>query len=77
MRGVAAFDELRDRRTTIMAGDEEVDLLALEDLVKAKKTQRHKDWPMIRRLVEQSYFAGSATVEFWLRELEARRSRQP
>ncbi len=25
-------------------------LLGIEDLVKAKKTQRDKDWPMIRRL---------------------------
>jgi len=27
---------------------------AIEDLVKAKKTQRDKDWPMIRRLIEAS-----------------------
>ena len=46
----------------------------MEDLVGAKKTQRDKDWPMLRRLVEQTYFerAGSPTqdlVQFWLREL--------
>ena len=49
-------------------------MLAMEDLVRAKKTQRDKDWPMIRRLLEQSYFGcrGPATkelVRFWLREL--------
>jgi hypothetical protein len=33
-----------------------IDLLALGDLVNAKKTQRDKDWPMIRRLMERSYF---------------------
>jgi hypothetical protein len=46
----------------------------MEDLVRAKKTQGDKDWPMIRRLLEQSYFehATNATqelVRFWLREL--------
>jgi len=61
-------------RTTIEIEGEAIDLLAMEDLVRAKKTQRDKDWPMIRRLVEQSYFAhsDSATeelVRFWLREL--------
>ena len=48
--------------------------LALQDLVKAKKAQLDKDWRMIRRLVEQSYFARPANpapdqVEFWLREM--------
>jgi len=73
LRGVAPFLELWERRTTIEVDGEPVDLLALEDLVRAKKTQRDKDWPMIRRLVEQSYFASGAPppVEFWLRELRS------
>ena len=29
--------------------------MSLEDLVAAKKTQRDKDWPMLRRLVDASY----------------------
>ena len=29
--------------------------MSLEDLVAAKKTQRDKDWPMLRRLVDPSY----------------------
>ena len=74
LRGVDAFEELWARRTTIDLAGEPVDLLALEDLVLAKKTQRDKDWPMLRRLVEQSYFAHTRdpdppTVAFWLREL--------
>jgi hypothetical protein len=74
LRGVDGFEELWARRTTIEVAGEPVDLLAMEDLVRAKKTQRDKDWPMIRRLVEQSYFerSGSATpelVRFWLCEL--------
>ena len=61
MRGVAAFDALWARRTTISlpgsfgTSDIEVELMALEDLVSAKKTQRDKDWPMLRRLVDASY----------------------
>ncbi len=58
MRGVAPFDELWARRTTITLPDASrsvdvnVELMALEDLVAAKKTQRDKDWPMLRRLVD-------------------------
>ena len=74
LRGVGGFEELWARRTTIEVGGEPIDLLAMEDLVRAKKTQRDKDWPMIRRLVEQSYYEHSAgtsqeLVRFWLREL--------
>jgi hypothetical protein len=74
LRGVAGFEELWARRTTIEVAGEPIDLLAMEDLVRAKKTQRDKDWPMIRRLVEQSYFGHSTSatqdlVQFWLREL--------
>lgn len=74
MRGCDDFEKLWDRRTTIE--DEQgftYELLSVEDLVKAKKTQRDKDWPMIRRLVESHYdqFRDAPTsdmVKFWLRE---------
>jgi hypothetical protein len=75
MRGVDPFPALWERRTTILAPEGEAyELLSLPDLVKAKKTQRDKDWPMIRRLVEASYFAGrdapsEPAIDFWLREL--------
>ena len=74
LRGVDGFEELWARRTTIEVAGEPIDLLAMEDLVRAKKTQCDKDWPMIRRLVEQSYFGHSIAatqerVRFWLREL--------
>ena len=75
MRGVESFSELWRRRTTIELPDgSKCDLLSLPDLVQAKKTQRDKDWPMIRRLVEAHYFQnrekpGMAHVKFWLREL--------
>jgi hypothetical protein len=74
LRGVALFDELWPRRTTI-EGDEglRIEIMALPDLVAAKKTQRDKDWPMLRRLVEANYaqYKDNATdeqVRFWLRE---------
>ena len=75
MRGVDDFRVLWSRRTEIAAPDgSSVDLLGIEDLVRAKKTQRDKDWPMVRRLVEAHYFAGRAdaaakAILFWLREL--------
>jgi hypothetical protein len=74
LRGVAGFEDLWARRTTIEVAGERVDLLAMEDLVRAKKTQRDKDWPMIRRLLEKSYFEHATgptqeLVRFWLREL--------
>jgi len=76
LRGVAPFEELWLRRTTLEVDGqgEVIDVLGLPDLVLAKKTQREKDWPMIRRLVEASYFEGrdhptTAQVEFWLAEL--------
>jgi len=75
MRGVAAFEDLWERRTTIEVGGAAVDLLSLPDLVLAKKTQRDKDWPMIRRLVEQSYYSTAEptgeAIEFWLAELRS------
>jgi hypothetical protein len=69
LRGVAPFDELWGRRTTIELDGEFIDLLSFEDLVTAKKTQRAKDWPMIQRLMERVYFTSAADVELLLREL--------
>ena len=75
MRGVAPFDLLWERRTTIETLDgDEVDLLSVSDLVQAKKTQRDKDWPMLRRLVDVHYLAHREQptperVDFWLSEL--------
>lgn len=75
MRGVDVFPKIWRRRTTIELPDgTRCDLLSLPDLVQAKKTQRDKDWPMIRRLVEAHYFQHRtrptpAQVRFWLGEL--------
>ena len=77
MRGVAPFAELWRRRTTIRDRQGSVfDLLSLPDLVRAKKTQCDKDWPMLRRLLEADYASAGrggftrTRVLFWLRTLE-------
>jgi hypothetical protein len=74
LRGCRGFDALGADRTTIELEDETfIDLLAIADLVTAKKTQREKDSPMIRRLVDAHYweFSGCANekqIDFWLLE---------
>jgi len=74
MRGVSPFPELWERRATLQGEDGSVyQLLSLPDLVAAKKTQRDKDWPMIRKLVEADYAASDQSsdpvrIRFWLSE---------
>jgi len=74
IRGLPGFDPLWERRSTIETDDGPIDVLALPDLVTAKKTQRDKDWPMIRRLVEAHYFENQKRptppqIRFWFQEL--------
>jgi len=74
MRGVAQFDQLWPRRSTLeIEPGSRIEIIALPDLVQAKKTQRDKDWPMIRRLIEANFVENHANpapeqVLFWLRE---------
>lgn len=75
LRGCDPFEELWPRRTTIQDPDANFsyEVLAIEDLARAKKTQRDKDWPMIRRLVEAHYdenqdTPNDAMINFLLRE---------
>lgn len=74
MRGVDAFPVLWSRRTTLASEDETVEVMALPDLIRAKKTQRDKDWPMIASILEVHYHRNRdepapARIEFWAREL--------
>ena len=74
MRGVDSFAKLWTRRTTLSMDDRQIDLMSLPDLVQAKKTQRDKDWPMLRRLIEVNYFAHRENpkqeqIRFWFLEL--------
>lgn len=73
-RGVAPWDALWSRRVEIQLPDVGgVPVMSLADLIQAKKTQRDKDWPMIRRLVEADVQAHAPDadedrVTFWLAE---------
>jgi hypothetical protein len=74
LHGCAPFDRLWARRHTLSLPDVgRVHVLALADLVQAKKTQRDKDWPMIRRLLEADYYQSRkpprGRIAFWLREV--------
>jgi hypothetical protein len=75
MRGVAPFEELWERRALLVDQDgTEYAALGLADLVQSKKTQRDKDWPMIRRLLEADYRLrrnnpSELDVQFWLLEM--------
>ena len=75
MRGVDSFGKLWRRRTTVSIEEGVTcELMSLPDLVQAKKTQRDKDWPMLRRLVEVNYFASRENpnahqIRFWFLEL--------
>jgi hypothetical protein len=75
MRGVDSFQTLWNRRSIILdTHGNEISVLNVRDLVKAKKTQRDKDWPMIQRLMEVQYLNGiedcaRQDIDFWLQEL--------
>ena len=74
LHGCDPFEQLwRRRRRLMLRGVGQVNVLALDDLVRAKKTQRDKDWPMVRRLVEADFHArprrpSLRQIQFWLRE---------
>jgi hypothetical protein len=74
LRDGSTFHDLWERRTTLEIEGQTFELLSVEDLVRAKQTQRDKDWPMVARLVERRYLALDSAVperelNFLLREL--------
>ncbi len=78
MRNGAPFEALWRRRVVLdLPGGVRVSLMSVEDLVRVKKTQRDKDWPMVRRLVETDVHAyrrpSPRKVRFWLRECRTSR----
>jgi len=74
LRGCSAFAALWRRRAEVrLPSGEMLPVIGLRDLVQSKKTQRDKDWFMLRRLVENDIrrhrrrpAAGQAS--WWLRE---------
>ncbi len=74
MRGVDDFHELWKRREEVEAPEiGKILVIGLSDLVKSKKTQRDKDWPMIRRLIEADIHTApddlpDDRIRFWFAE---------
>ncbi len=73
MRGCAPFSALWRRRRTIKINNQlKIDVLGLTDLVASKKTQRDKDWLMLRRLIEIDILSTTAPsadkIKWWLLE---------
>lgn len=74
LRGCGSFDELWKRKNTITLKDgSKIDVIELRDLVQSKKTQRDKDWFMLRRLVENDIILhrdspSKEQVRWWLCE---------
>jgi len=74
MRGLDLFPELWERREEIdLPGVGKIAVISLPDLVKTKKTQRDKDWPMIRRLIEADIYNAPSNpplekIRFWFSE---------
>jgi hypothetical protein len=75
MRGVSPFEALWRRRVSVkLPSGELYEVMSVPDLVRAKKTQRDKDWPMVRRLLEADVIARQEApsqndLRFWLLEL--------
>ena len=74
LHGCEPFPVLWARRHRLKVPDNGwVNVLSLPDRVQAKKTQRNKDWPMVRRLVEADYHQcpprpSRHRILFWLRQ---------
>jgi len=74
LRGCETFDKLWERKNTIsLKNGNTIDVIGLRDLVQSKKTQRDKDWFMLKRLVENDIILNKRNpsadcVMWWLRE---------
>lgn len=74
LKGCQPFDELWRRRKTIrLKSGGIIDVIGLEDLVQSKKTQRDKDWFMLRQLVENDIIVNKNNppkekIKWWLLE---------
>jgi len=74
LRGCEPFDKLWERRNAIsFKNGIAIDIIGLRDLVQSKKTQRDKDWLMLKRLVENDIIlnkhnSSNDHVRWWLQE---------
>ncbi len=74
LRGCDPFDILWKRKKVISLKNKiRIDIIGLQDLVQSKKTQRDKDWLMLKRLVENDIIqnignASNERIRWWLKE---------
>jgi len=74
LRGCVEFNKLWERRNIVSLKDgTEIDVISLQDLVRSKKTQRDKDWFMLKRLVENDIILNRHNpsddrLRWWFRE---------
>ena len=75
LRGCEPFEKLWQRRNKVILKKDGIviDVIGLRDLVQSKKTQRDKDWLMLKRLVENDIVLNKAhpsddQVRWWLLE---------
>lgn len=52
MRGCNSFEKLWEKRKRVRIEGRIINIISLKDLVQSKKTQRDKDWLMLKRLIE-------------------------
>ncbi|MDI6743663.1 MAG: hypothetical protein QMD11_13090 [Smithella sp.] len=73
LKGCDDFVKLWGRRFTVkITPNRSIEIVGLEDLVQSKKTQRDKDWLMLKRLVENDMILTKKTamgkIRWWLLE---------
>lgn len=74
LRGCSSFHKLWERKNTISLKDGNIiDVISLQDLVQSKKTQREKDWFMLKRLVNNDimmceFQAPEGHILWWFQE---------
>lgn len=73
LRGCDNFEKLWERKYTIkISHNKAIELIGIEDLVQSKKTQRDKDWLMLKKLVENDMILTrkptTEKIKWWLYE---------
>jgi len=74
LRGCEKFDKLwRRKKRVLLKNGSTINIIGLRDLVQSKKTQRDKDWLMLKRLVENDILLNEQNpsdshIKWWFRE---------
>lgn len=77
LQGCALFDILYKRRKIVsLKNGTSIDVIGLKDLVQSKKTQRDKDWLMLKRLVENDIILNknkpqAKQLKWWFQEVRS------